>query len=123
MILLSTAAFAVVANSELTQNQKRQQKLRSSIFCCQNWKTRNFELAIEHSVKCILAVQIQTSSTMSQNPEERNRDSRKSGDNNIEQGAEPPLNMQGPTEPVLVGSSKDGIGTTSLICDRDRFEG
>lgn len=42
---------------------------------------------------------------MSQNPEERNRDSRKSSDNNIEQQAEP-LNKQDPTEPVQVSGSK-----------------
>ena len=39
---------------------------------------------------------------MSNNPEERNRGSRDSNKNNIEQQAEPPINKQDPTEPVQV---------------------
>jgi hypothetical protein len=39
---------------------------------------------------------------MSEKPEERNRDSRNAGKSNIEQGAEPPLDKQDPTEPVHV---------------------
>ena len=39
---------------------------------------------------------------MSDNPEERNRDSRNANNNNIKQQAEPPINKQVPTEPVQV---------------------
>ena len=39
---------------------------------------------------------------MSENPEERNRDSRNAGKSSIELGAEPPLDKQDPTEPIRV---------------------
>ncbi|HUG97343.1 MAG TPA: hypothetical protein VMJ94_07360 [Nitrososphaera sp.] len=45
---------------------------------------------------------------MSEKPEERNRDSKKSAEDNIEQ----PLDKQYPTEPVQVGGAKEGKGTT-----------
>ena len=49
---------------------------------------------------------------MSENPEERNRDSRKASENNIEQpAAEPPLDKTDPTGPVRVGGAKEGKGT------------
>jgi hypothetical protein len=51
--------------------------------------------------------------TMSNNPEERNKDSRKAAENNIEQQAEPPLDKTDPTEPVRVGGAKEGKGTST----------
>ncbi|HKU48431.1 MAG TPA: hypothetical protein VJP79_00650 [Nitrososphaera sp.] len=51
---------------------------------------------------------------MSENPEERNRDSRKASDSNIEQQAEPPLDKTDPTEPVKVGGAKEGKGTSAM---------
>lgn len=47
---------------------------------------------------------------MSQNPEERNKDSRKSSESNIEQSPEPPVDRQDPTEPVKVSGLKEGKG-------------
>jgi hypothetical protein len=44
---------------------------------------------------------------MSENPEERNKGSKKSAEDNIEQ----PLDKQDPTEPVQVGGAKEGKGT------------
>jgi hypothetical protein len=44
---------------------------------------------------------------MSEKPEERNRDSKKSAEDSIEQ----PVDKQDPTEPVTVGA-KEGKGTT-----------
>jgi hypothetical protein len=53
---------------------------------------------------------------MSENPEERNKDSRKASESNIEQGAEPPVEKTNPTEPVKFGGSKESKGTgTSAI--------
>ncbi len=53
---------------------------------------------------------------MSESPEERNKDSRKASENNIEQAAEPPVDRTKPTEPVKVGGSKESKGTeTSAI--------
>lgn len=49
---------------------------------------------------------------MSKNPEERNRDSRKSSESNIEQPSEPPIDRQDPTEPVTVSGSKEAKGTS-----------
>jgi hypothetical protein len=45
---------------------------------------------------------------MSEKPEERNRDSKKSAEDSIEQ----PVERSDPTEPVKVGGSKEGKGTT-----------
>jgi hypothetical protein len=45
---------------------------------------------------------------MSEKPEERNKDSKKSAEDNIEQ----PVGKQDPTEPVQVGGAKEGKGTT-----------
>lgn len=45
---------------------------------------------------------------MSEKPEDRNRDSRKSAEDNIEQ----PLDKQDPTEPVKVGGARESKGTT-----------
>ena len=49
---------------------------------------------------------------MSEKPEDRNRDSKNAAKSNIEQGAEPPLDKQDPTEPVSVqggqGKTKSG---------------
>ena len=53
---------------------------------------------------------------MSENPEERNRESRKANENNIEQQAEPPLNKQDPTEPVEV---KGKAGNARASADTD----
>jgi hypothetical protein len=50
---------------------------------------------------------------MSENPEERNRDSRKAAESNIEQQGEPPLDKTDPTEPVRVGGAKEGKGTST----------
>jgi hypothetical protein len=50
---------------------------------------------------------------MSEKPEERNRDSRKASESNIEQNAEPPLDKTDPTEPVRVGGAKEGKGTST----------
>jgi hypothetical protein len=50
---------------------------------------------------------------MSENPEERNEDSRKASDSSIEQQAEPPVGKTDPTEPVKVGGSKEGKGTST----------
>ncbi len=49
---------------------------------------------------------------MSENPEERNRDSRKTNDNTRKQQGETPLNKQDPTEPVQVGA-KEGKASAS----------
>jgi hypothetical protein len=46
---------------------------------------------------------------MSENPEERNKDSRKASENSIEQ----PLDKADPTEPVQVGGAKEGKGTST----------
>jgi hypothetical protein len=46
---------------------------------------------------------------MSENPEERNRGSKKVAEDNIEQ----PLDKQDPTEPVQVGGSKEGKGAAA----------
>ena len=46
---------------------------------------------------------------MSEKPEDRNRDSKKSAEDNIEQ----PLDKQDPTEPVQVRGGKEGKGTTA----------
>lgn len=45
---------------------------------------------------------------MSEKPEDRNRDSKKSAEDNIEQ----PLDKQDPTEPVKVGGARESKGTT-----------
>ena len=45
---------------------------------------------------------------MSDQPEERNKDSRKAGKDNIEQAG--PVDKQDPTEPVTVGSGKGSSG-------------
>jgi hypothetical protein len=45
---------------------------------------------------------------MSEKPEDRSRDSKKSAEDSIEQ----PLDKQDPTEPVKVGGAKEGKGTT-----------
>jgi hypothetical protein len=45
---------------------------------------------------------------MSEKPEERNKDSKKSAEDNIEQH----VDKQDPTEPVQVGGAKEGKGTT-----------
>jgi len=44
---------------------------------------------------------------MSGNPEQRNKDSKKAAEENIEQ----PVDKQDPTEPVHVGGSKESKGT------------
>ena len=44
---------------------------------------------------------------MSERPEDRNRDSKESAEESIEQ----PLDEQDPTEPVKVGRGKEGMGT------------
>jgi len=49
---------------------------------------------------------------MSDNPEERNRESRKAGENNLDQPA-PPVDKQDPTNPVKVGGSKEGKAAAS----------
>lgn len=49
---------------------------------------------------------------MSNNPEERNRDSRKSAESNIDQASEPPIDRQDPTEPVKVSGSKETKGAS-----------
>lgn len=46
---------------------------------------------------------------MSENPEERNKGSKKAAEDNIEQ----PLDKQDPTEPVQVGGSKEGKGAAA----------
>jgi hypothetical protein len=46
---------------------------------------------------------------MSQNPEVKNRDSRKADKSNMEE----PLNKQGPTEPIEVQGSKKAQATAS----------
>jgi hypothetical protein len=43
---------------------------------------------------------------MSENPEQRNKDSKKAAEENIEQ----PVGKQDPTESVHVGGSKEGKG-------------
>jgi hypothetical protein len=53
--------------------------------------------------------------SMSEKPEERNRDSRKASESNIEQGAEPPIDKTSPTEPVRVGGAKEGKGTSTSL--------
>ena len=45
---------------------------------------------------------------MSEKPEERSKESKESAEDNIEQ----PIDKQDPTEPVQVGGSKEGKGTT-----------
>lgn len=45
---------------------------------------------------------------MSEKPEERSRDSKKSAEDNIEK----PLDKQDPTDPVKVSGSKEGKGTS-----------
>ena len=45
---------------------------------------------------------------MSEKPEERNRDSKKSAEGSIEQ----PVDSKDPTEPVKVGGAKESKGTT-----------
>lgn len=45
---------------------------------------------------------------MSEKPEERNKDSKKSAEDNIEQT----VDTQDPTEPVRVVSAKEGKGST-----------
>ena len=50
---------------------------------------------------------------MGENPEERNKDSRKASESSIEQQAEPPVGKTDPTEPVKVGGSKEGKGTST----------
>ena len=52
---------------------------------------------------------------MSDKPEERNKDSRKASEGNIEQGAEPPIDKTDPTEPVSVGGAKEGKGTSTAM--------
>jgi hypothetical protein len=47
---------------------------------------------------------------MSENPEQRNKDSKKVAKENIEQ----PVDKQNPTEPVQVGGAKEGKGTAAL---------
>jgi len=49
---------------------------------------------------------------MSEQPEERNRESRKAGENNLEQPA-PPVDKQDPTNPVKVGGEWEGKATAS----------
>lgn len=49
---------------------------------------------------------------MSQNPEERNRDSRKSSESDIEQSPEPPVDRQDPTNPVKVSGSRESKGAS-----------
>jgi hypothetical protein len=44
---------------------------------------------------------------MSEKPEDRNKDSRKSAEDSVEK----PLDKQDPTEPVKVGGAKEGKGT------------
>jgi hypothetical protein len=49
---------------------------------------------------------------MSENPEQRNKDSRKASEGNIEQQAEPPVGKTDPTEPVKVSGAKESKGTS-----------
>ena len=52
---------------------------------------------------------------MSEKPEERNRDSKKASESNIEQNSEPPVDKTDPTEPVRVGGAKEGKGTSTAL--------
>ena len=70
---------------------------------------------LEDVSSCIIIIICRTISSMSEKPEERNRDSRKASENSIEQGAEPPLDKTDPTEPVRVGGAKAGKGTSTAL--------